>query len=93
MPYSRNNQEEMILRDHLAVDRTILANERTILAYLRTALMLFVTGITLIKLFVDDRLLFITGFFLLPISLIVVLLGIWRFLKTRGKLKIVYKPQ
>ena len=83
----------MILRDHLAIDRTILANERTILAYLRTALMLFVTGVTLIKLFTDDRLLSIIGFFLLPASLIVTLLGIWRFFKTQGKLKIVYKHQ
>ena len=32
--------EELILRDHLALDRTRLANERTLLAYLRTALML-----------------------------------------------------
>ena len=39
--YSR---EELILRDHLALDRTRLANERTLLSYLRTALMLMVAG-------------------------------------------------
>ncbi len=30
------NKDEMILRDFLAVDRTLLANERTLLAYIRT---------------------------------------------------------
>ena len=28
----------MILRDHLAYDRTVLANERTLLSYLRSAI-------------------------------------------------------
>lgn len=31
------NKDEMILRDFLAVDRTLLANERTLLAYIRPA--------------------------------------------------------
>jgi uncharacterized membrane protein YidH (DUF202 family) len=41
----------IILRDYLALERTRLANERTLLAYTRTALMLFVSGVTLIKVF------------------------------------------
>ncbi|MCB1019634.1 MAG: DUF202 domain-containing protein [Acidobacteria bacterium] len=36
----------MILRDHLALDRTELANERTLLAYIRTSLALFLTGVS-----------------------------------------------
>ena len=35
---------QLILRDHLAADRTVLANERTFLAYIRTTLTLFVAG-------------------------------------------------
>ena len=39
---------QLILRDYLAADRTILANERTFLAYIRTALTLFVAGLSFV---------------------------------------------
>lgn len=42
--YAEAKSEDLILRDHLALDRTELANERTLLAYVRTALALFLTG-------------------------------------------------
>jgi len=41
-------EDQLILRDHLAADRTILANERTFLAYIRTALTLFVAGLSFV---------------------------------------------
>ena len=46
-PY-KNVEDQLILRDHLAADRTILANERTFLAYIRTALTLFVAGLSFV---------------------------------------------
>lgn len=46
----KNNKDSMILRDHLAVDRTVLANERTYLSYMRTVVSLIVAAITLFKL-------------------------------------------
>src|SRR5688572_17938811 len=52
-PYSRFTYEELILRDHLAVDRTVLANERTVLSYVRTALALGAAGASLIH-FLDS---------------------------------------
>ena len=48
--YERFTQEELILRDHLAIDRTIMANERTFLSYIRTTLALIVVGATVIQL-------------------------------------------
>lgn len=51
MSYERFADENLILRDELALDRTRLANERTLLSYARTGLMLAVTGGTAIKLF------------------------------------------
>ena len=42
--YDDVKPDQLILRDHLALDRTELANERTLLAYIRTALALFLTG-------------------------------------------------
>ena len=47
MPYSKINPSDMILRDHLAYDRTVLANERTFLSYMRTSIALFAAGGTL----------------------------------------------
>ncbi len=46
-----NTREPMILRDYLAVDRTIMANETSFLAYIRTALTLVVVGASLLKFF------------------------------------------
>jgi putative membrane protein len=55
-PYSKfeTDHEHMILRDYLAVDRTILTNEATYLAYIRTSLTLFAAGATLVKVFSED---------------------------------------
>lgn len=47
-PYATTVKEQLILRDRLAIDRTILANERTLLAYVRTALTLFLVGMSFI---------------------------------------------
>ncbi len=47
------DKEEMILRDYLAIDRTIMANEAAFMSYIRTALTLIAAGATLIK-FTDN---------------------------------------
>ena len=52
-PY-KGLEDQLILRDHLAADRTILANERTFLAYIRTALTLFVAGLSFVHLKIFD---------------------------------------
>ena len=86
MKHYENNKEEMILRDFLAVDRTDLANERTLLAYMRTFIGLLVSGVGLIK-FVDDPLLVVIGYCLSVISPFVLVLGLYRFLRIRIKIK------
>lgn len=73
--------ERLILRDYLARDRTLLANERTILAYARTALMMLVTGITLLKLFPGDLYMTVSGYILIPTSLLLGAFGYLRFRK------------
>lgn len=52
-PYAKIITKELILRDHLAADRTILANERTFLSYIRTSLTIIVVGLSLIKFFMS----------------------------------------
>ena len=55
----KHDDLHLILRDHLALDRTRLANRRTMLAYLRTALMLLVSGATLVKVFHSEMVMII----------------------------------
>jgi putative membrane protein len=75
--------EELILRDHLALDRTRLANERTLLAYLRTALMLIVAGATAVKFVGETHSVIITGWVFIALGAFVALIGTWRFLTMR----------
>ncbi len=44
------NRDKLILRDHLALERTRLANERTFMAYIRSSLYLLVGGLALLQL-------------------------------------------
>lgn len=75
--------EELILRDHLALDRTRLANERTLLAYLRTSLMLLVAGATAVKFVAESRSVIVTGWLFIGLGGLVAVLGTWRFLAMR----------
>jgi putative membrane protein len=75
--HSKYHKGEMTLRDYLAAHRTILANDRTWLSYVRTALTLFVAGVSFIKFF-DSPILFITGWAFVPISIIIIIIGLWK---------------
>ncbi len=93
MPYERFQDDELILRDELARDRTHLANERTMLAYLRTAVMLAVAGGTAIKLFAEEPIAVYSGWALAVLSLPVAAFGMWRFLRVRKSLMRVKREQ
>jgi putative membrane protein len=87
-------KEEIILRDHLAMERTKLANERTLLSYVRTSLYLLLGGLALIGLddFKDLRIL---GNISLVVSVLLLLIGIIRFYQLRQQLRrfITYHPE
>ena len=55
-PYSTYMQDHknMILRDYLAIDRTILTNETAFMSYVRTSLTLIAAGATLVKFFSNE---------------------------------------
>ena len=91
MPYSKINPDEMILRDHLAYDRTVLANERTLLSYLRTAIALLAAGGTLVKIFPQEAGMVILGSVLLALGALTVTAGIWRFMAIKQKISLAYK--
>ena len=80
---------QLILRDHLAADRTILANERTFLAYIRTALTLFIAGLSFIHFnimssIIVDRAI---GGILMFIGAITFFLGLYRYHKTKSLIR------
>lgn len=74
----------------MAIERTRLANERTLLAYMRTAIVIFATGITMFKLVPDDELLIVVASFLTILSVVIFVLGIRLY--TRTKKGISWKP-
>ncbi len=75
------------VRDHLAVDRTILANERTLLAYVRTALGFVVLGLTFLH-FLDELGSRVTAWGFLGIGGLVFVFGILRFTRMKRDLDI-----
>ena len=76
--YSQFEVSKMILRDHLAADRTILSNQNTFLAYVRTALTLFVAGVTFIRFF-DTPITVIIGWIFIPTGISTFLVGLIRY--------------
>lgn len=85
--------KKMILRDHLAADRTRMANERTLLSYLRTFIMILASGVTFIKVFPENNKLFYTGVALIPIAIILLAIGVYSYAKVRKEMKELYKNQ
>ncbi|HMQ01724.1 MAG TPA: DUF202 domain-containing protein [Candidatus Doudnabacteria bacterium] len=47
------DHKSMILRDYLAIDRTIMTNETSFMSYIRTSLALVAAGVSLVKFFND----------------------------------------
>lgn len=84
-------KEEIILRDHLAMERTKLANERTLLSYIRASLYMLLGGIALLGLkdFQDLRIL---GYISLTFSVLLLIIGIFRYTQLKRHLKRVYRP-
>lgn len=85
-PYTEFSRGDMILRDWLALDRTVLANKRTFLAYGRTAIALIALGIAFVKL-IDHRFFEISGFFLMGIGVVVFVIGFREFVSNTLRFK------
>lgn len=85
-PYARFADDELTLRDLLAVDRTVVANERTLLGFIRTSLALLLTGASLIK-FSDSQALNLAGWVVGASAIPLSLAGAWHFIRRRAGLR------
>ncbi|WP_164101251.1 YidH family protein [Candidatus Laterigemmans baculatus] len=77
-PYARFDAAQLILRDELAIDRTLLANERTLLAYLRSGVALGIAGVSIMHFASSDWFRYV-GIACVPCGALTVLIGIVRF--------------
>ena len=84
----RYTNEELILRDHLAFDRTLMALARTFLAFARTTLGLLASGAGLVILQKDLKLIFL-GYFLIAFAAGVLIYGIWYCRNIKKRLDMV----
>ncbi len=86
-----NNLDKLILRDHLALERTRLANERTFMAYIRSALYLVIGGLALLQLRDHGNLEWV-GIVSLVLAAIFAVIGIIRFHQLKKQLGSYYAP-
>ncbi len=87
-PYERFAGEELILRDYLAADRTVLANERTCLAYIRTALALVIAGASALH-FLTGVWAEVLGVALIAAGLMTLAMGSRRYLWYKRRIELV----
>lgn len=77
-PYERFLNKDLILRDELAIDRTLLANERTLLAYLRSGVSLLIAGVSIMH-FANEGWFWSVGVACLPAGIAAALVGMIRY--------------
>jgi len=87
-PYSRFGNDDLILRDELAIDRTLLANERTLLAYLRSGVALLIAGTSIMH-FSDQGWFRMVGIACIPTGIISSIVGVMRYRKMHNAIAIV----
>jgi putative membrane protein len=72
--------KDLILRERLALQRTILANQTTFLAFLRTSMYFFIAGLSLESLLKIENSVAIEIFFFTS-SFVIFCVGVFNFIK------------
>lgn len=90
-PYKKFNNKNLILRDELAIDRTLLANERTLLSYLRAGVALLIAGVTIIH-FSQENWFWVVGIACIPTGLMTIIFGVMRYRRMNKLIIVVRDP-
>ena len=80
------SEQDLIVRDYLARQRTYLANDRTLLSFIRTSLYFLVSGTALMEVYALDHVRNL-GWVAFTLSLGTLILGIYSFIKVKKRLK------
>ena len=83
--YGDTTFSKLILRDHLAIDRTMLSAENTFLSYVRTSLTVLAAGVTLIH-FSSNVFVKIIGVLISSVSIFLFTFGLKRTSKLKNKI-------
>ncbi len=89
MPENFDDNDKIILRDYLALERTRLANERTLFAFIRTSLYMLLAGIAIVQLEGLEPIKLL-GYLLLILCVVTLIFGVIRFVHFRKKLRRYY---
>lgn len=82
--------KDLILRERLALQRTILANQSTFLAFLRTSMYFAVAGVSVDRLLdLPDGRIYVYGLF--GVSAVVLFIGVYSFFSHRKKIALSRK--
>jgi putative membrane protein len=87
-PYERFDSDDLILRDELAIDRTLLANERTLLAYLRSGVALLIAGVSIMH-FSQEGWFWAVGIACIPTGIITGIVGVARYRRMNRSISLV----
>lgn len=91
-PYTKFDDSKLILRDELAIDRTVLANERTLLAYLRSGVALVIAGVSIMH-FSREGWFWAVGIACIPVGIIAGIVGVIKYRRMNKTISIVRKKQ
>ena len=89
-PYERFKKSQLILRDELAIDRTLLANETTLLAYMRLSISLTIAGVSIVHFAMEEWFRTI-GILCVPLGIGAGMVGWWRYNKMEKEIRAIRK--
>ncbi len=83
---TEKSENKMSLRDALAVERTKLAIERTFLAYFRSSIFFFVSGLSILKIHIFQKVDYL-GIILIILSPFLLGFGIYSYFRSQRTVK------
>ena len=89
-PYAKFKKGQLILRDELAIDRTLLANETTLLAYMRLSISLTIAGVSIVHFAMEEWFRTI-GILCVPVGIGAGMVGWWRYNKMGKEIRGIRK--
>ncbi len=90
--YARFNPDKLVLRDELAIDRTLLANERTLLAYLRFGVALLLAGASMMHFSSTGGWFWLLGLVCIPTGIVGGVVGVVRYWRMDRRIASVQWP-